>query len=129
MAEEERDRFEIREHMRSMAKASFDQVRKTLSNSSLASKIQMIRSLREQRRSARAFRDASAMAFCYAEKKAQGLSMCAGTRACQRSERGDAAHRRHVQLQMRSLAEQAREMGRIMRRTAMRAAKQKMYYL
>ena len=64
------------------------------------------------------------MAFSYAEKNIQASLDCAQT-LVHAKDLGEVMrlHREYVQGQMRSIAEQASEMGQIMSRTAMDASK------
>jgi phasin len=127
MSEEEgRDRFEIPKEMRSMAEASFDQARKAfekfLSNAQTTAG-----SIEERGETVRAgAKEISTKAMSYAEKNvqasldyAQALLQAKGLSEVMR------LHGEYVQTQMRSLAEQASEMGQIVSRAAMDAAKPK----
>jgi len=71
-------------------------------------------------------KDASAMAFSYAEKNVQAsLDYAQSLVHAKDLSEVMRLHREYVQAQMRSLAEQASEMGQIVSRTAMDAAKPK----
>jgi phasin len=126
MSEDVRDRFEIPKEMRSMAEATFDQTRKAFEGF-LASAQQTAAKIEGQGASVRAgAKDISAKAIAYAEKNvaasldhAQQLLHAKDLPEIMR------LHSEYVQSQMRSLAEQASEMGQIMSRAAMDAAKPK----
>ena len=126
MAEEERERFEIPKDLRSMAEASFDQARKTfekfISSAQAASD-----SLSARTTTAGAgAKDVSAMAFSYAEKNVQAsLDYAQALVHAKDLSEVMRLHREYVQAQMRSIAEQASEMGQIMSRTATDATKPK----
>jgi hypothetical protein len=71
-------------------------------------------------------KDASATAFSYAEKNVQAsLDYAQALVHAKDLSEVMRLHREYVQTQMGSLAEQASEMGQIMSRTAMDAAKPK----
>src|SRR6476646_2946673 len=116
MSDEGRDRFEIPKDMRSMAEASFEQARKSF-DKFLASAQQTAGSLEERGATVRAgAKDISTKAITYAEKNVQAsLDYAEKLRL----------HSEDVQAQMRALAEQASEMGQIVSRAAMDAAKPK----
>ena len=126
MAGEERDRFEIPKDMRSMAEASFDQARKSFEKfiagaqaaaDSLSARTATVGS---------GAKDVSAMAFSYAEKNVQAsLDYAQALVHAKDLSEVIRLHREYVQAQMRSVAEQASEMGQIMSGTAMDAAKPK----
>ncbi len=126
MSDEVRDRFEIPKEMRSMAEASFAQARKTLEkfleNAQAASG-----SLEERGESVRArARDIGAKAVAYAETNVQA-SLDYAEQLLHAKDLPEVMrlHSDYVQTQMRSLAEQASEMGQIVGRAAMDAAKPK----
>jgi phasin len=126
MAEGERDRFEIPKDMRSMAEASVDQARKTFEKF-IAGAQAAADSLSARTSTVGAgARDVSAMAFSYAEKNVQA-SLDYAQALVHAKDLSEVArlHREYIQSQMRSLAEQASEMGQIMSRTAVDAVKQK----
>lgn len=116
--------FEIPKEMRSMAEASFDQARKAFEKF-LSTAEQTAGSIEERGASMRAgAKDIGAKAFSYAEKNvqtsldyAQALLHAKDLPDMMRVQ-GD-----YVQTQMRSLAEQAGEMGQAFGRAAMDAAK------
>jgi phasin len=122
----EEGRFEIPKEMRSMAEASVDQARKAFEK--FVSSAQAAAGSLEQRgATVRAgARDVSARALAYAEKNveasldhAQSLLQAKDLTEIMR------LHGDYVQAQMRSLAEQAREMGELVGQAAMDAAKPK----
>ncbi|HXO68333.1 MAG TPA: phasin [Bradyrhizobium sp.] len=120
------DRFEIPKEMRSMAEASFEQARKTFENF-LASAQQTAAKIEDQGASVRAgARDISARAVSYAEKNVQA-ALDYGEKLLHAKDPAEVMrlHSEYVQKQMRSLAEQASEMGQIVSRAAMDAAKPK----
>ncbi len=123
---EERDHFEIPKNVRSMAEASFEQARKTFEKfiegaqaaaDSLSARTATVGA---------GAKDASAMAFSFAEKNVQAsLDYAQALVHAKDLSEMMRLHREYVQAQMRSLAEQASEMGQIMGRAAMDAAKPK----
>ena len=126
MSDDGRDRFEIPKELRSMAEASFDQARKTF-DKFLTSAHATAGSIEERGATARAgAKDISNKAIAYAEKNvqasldyAQSLLKATDLTEVMR------LHSEYVQGQMRSLAEQASEMGQIVSKAAMEAAKPK----
>src|ERR1700712_5623101 len=126
MSEEAHDRFEIPKEMRSMAEASFDQARKAFEKL-LANAHQTAGSLEEKGATVRAgAKDISSKAFSYAEKNVQA-SLDYAQSLLQAKDLTEVMrlHSEYVQSQMRSLAEQAAEMGQIVSKAAMDAAKPK----
>ena len=123
---EERDRFEIPKDMRSMADASFEQARKGFEKF-IAGAQAAADSLSARTATVGAgAKDVSAMAFSYAEKNVQAsLDYAQALVHAKDLTEVMRLHREYVQSQMRSVAEQASEMGQIMSRTAMDAAKPK----
>lgn len=123
---EERDHFEIPKNVRSMAEASFEQARKTFEKfiegaqaaaDSLSARTATVGA---------GAKDASAMAFSFAEKNVQAsLDYAQALVHAKDLSEMMRLHREYVQAQMRSLAEQASEMSQIMGRAAMDAAKPK----
>ena len=123
---EERDRFEIPKDMRSMADASFEQARKGFEKfiagaqaaaDSLSARTATVGS---------GAKDVSAMAFSYAEKNVQAsLDYAQALVHAKDLSEVMRLHREYVQAQMRSVAEQASEMGQIVSRASMDAAKPK----
>jgi phasin len=126
MNENGHDRFEIPKDVRSMADAGFDQAR-TAFEKFLASAQATAGSLEERGATVRAgARDVTAKAMTYAEKNVQA-SLDYAQSLLHAKDLGDVMrlHGEYVQSQMRSLAEQASEMGQIVGRAAMEAAKPK----
>jgi phasin len=126
MADDGRDRFEIPKDMRSMAEASFDQARKAFEGF-VAGAQQTAAKLEGQGASVRAgARDISAKAVSYAEKNVQA-SLDYAQQLLHAKDISEVMrlHSEYVQSQMRTLAEQASEMGQIVARAAMDAAKPK----
>ena len=122
-----RDHFEIPKNMRSMAEAGFEQARKAferfISSAQAASDSLSVRTATV----GAGAKDASAVAFSYAEKNvrasldyAQALLNARDLSEVMR------LHREYAQAQIRALTEQAGEMGQIMGRTATDAIKPKM---
>ena len=126
MSEPERERFEIPNEMRSMAEASFDQARKAFEKF-LAAAQQTAGSIEERGATVRAgARDISSKAMAYAEKNVQAsLDYAQSLVHAKDLTEVMRLHSEYVQAQMRSLAEQASEMGQIVSRAAMDAAKPK----
>lgn len=123
---EERDHFEIPKNVRSMAEASFEQARKTFEK--FIEGAQAAADLLSARTATvgAGAKDASAMAFSFAEKNVQAsLDYAQALVHAKDLSEMMRLHREYVQAQMRSLAEQASEMGQIMGRAAMDAAKPK----
>jgi phasin len=126
MSEEGQDRFEIPKEMRSMAEASFDQARKGFEKF-LAGARQTAGSIEERGATVRAgAKDISSKAISYAEKNVQAsLDYAQALLQAKDLTEMMRLHSQYVQTQMRSLAEQASEMGQIVSRAAMDAAKPK----
>jgi phasin len=126
MSENGHDRFEIPKEMRSMAEASFDQARKAFEQF-LSSAQQTAGSLEERGATVRAgAKDIGAKAMSYAEKNVQAsLDYAQSLLHAKDLTEIMRLHSEYVQAQMRSLAEQASEMGQIVSRAAMDAAKPK----
>jgi phasin len=126
MSEEGRDRFEIPKEMRAMAEASFDQARKTFEKF-LAGAQSAAGTIEERGATVRAgAKDISSKAIAYAEKNVQ-TSLDYAQSLLQAKDLTEVMrlHSEYVQGQMRALAEQASEMGQIVSRAAMDAAKPK----
>ena len=124
MAEEMRERFEIPKDMRSMAEASVEQARKTFERF-LESAQATAGTLEERGATVRAgAKDIGAKAISYAEKNVQ-TSLDYAQSLLQAKDLTEVMrlHSEFVQAQMRNLAEQANEMGQIVSRAAMDAAK------
>jgi phasin len=126
MNEDVRDRFEIPKEMRSMAEASFDQARKAFEKF-VATAQQTAGSLEERSATVRAgAKDVGAKAMSYAEKNVQAsLDYAQALLRAKDMTEVMRLHGDYVQAQMRALAEQASEMGQIVSRAAMDAAKPK----
>jgi phasin len=118
--------FEIPKEMRSMAEASVGQARKALEKF-LTTAEQTAGSIEERGATVRAgAKDISAKAFSYAEKNVQAsLDYAEGLLHAKDLTEMMRLHGDYMQTQMRSLAEQASEMGQIFGRTAVDAAKPK----
>jgi phasin len=126
MSEEGRDRFEIPKEMRSMAEASFDQARKAFEKF-LSGAQATAGSIEERGATVRAgAKDIGAKAMSYAEKNVQA-SLDYAQSLLQAKDLTEIMrlHSEYVQAHMRTLAEQASEMGQIVSRAAMDAAKPK----
>src|SRR6202521_2822877 len=126
MSENGHDRFEIPKEMRSMAEASFDQARKAFEKF-LASAQETAGSLEERSATVRAgAKDIGAKAISFAEKNVQAsLDYAQSLLHAKDLSEVMRLHGDYVQAQMRSLAEQASEMGQIVSRAALDAAKPK----
>ena len=126
MSENGHSGFEIPKEMRSMAEASFDQARQAFEKF-LASAQQTAGSLEERSATVRAgAKDIGAKALTYAEKNVQAsLDYAQSLLHAKDLTEVMRLHSEYVQAQMRSLAEQASEMGQIVSRAAMEAAKPK----
>jgi phasin len=126
MSEQAHEHFEIPKDMRSMAEASFDQARKALEGfieNAQATADQLSARTASVRAGAK---DVGTMALTFAEKNiemsldyAQSLSHAKDLSEVMR------LHREYVQNQMRSLTEQASEMGQVVSRAALDAANPK----
>ncbi len=126
MSDEGRDRFEIPKEMRSMAEASFDQARKTFEKF-LSGAQQTAVAIEDRGQTVRAgAKEISTKAVSYAEKNV-AASLDYAQQLLQAKDLSEVMrlHSEYVQAQMRSLAEQASEMGQIVSRAAMDAAKPK----
>jgi phasin len=122
----EEGRFEIPKDMRSMAEASFDQARKAFEKF-LASAQSTAGTIEERGETVRAgAKDIGAKAISYAEKNVQAsLDYAQSLLHAKDLTEVMKLHSEYVQAQMRSLAEQASEMGQIVSKAAMEAAKPK----
>ena len=119
-------RFEIPKEMRSMAEASFDQARKTFEKF-VASAQATAGTIEERGATVRAgAKDISAKTISYAEKNVQA-SLDYAEKLLHAKDLPEVMrlHSEYVQGQMRSLAQQASEMGQIVSKAAMDAAKPK----
>ena len=119
-------RFEIPKEMRSMAEASFEQARQTFEKF-LSSAHQAAGSLEERGAAARTnAKEIGSKAVAFAEKNVQtSLDYAQSLLKAKDLTEVMRLHSEYVQGQMRSLAEQASEMGQIVSRAAMDAAKPK----
>jgi phasin len=126
MSEDRQERFEIPKEMRSMAEASFEQARQAFEKF-LASAQQTAGSIEERGATVRAgAKDISSKAISYAEKNVQAsLDHAQSLLHAKDLAEIMRLHSEYVQAQMRALAEQASEMGQIVSRAAMDAAKPK----
>jgi phasin len=126
MSEDGQNRFEIPKDMRSMTEASFDQARKGFEK--FLSGAQTTAGAIEERGAAvrAGAKDISAKAMSYAEKNVQA-SLDYAQALLHAKDLTDVMrlHSEYVRTQMRSLAEQASEMGQVVSRAAMDAAKPK----
>ena len=122
----EEGRFEIPKEMRSMAEASFEQARKTF-DKFLSSAQAAAGSIEERGATVRASaKDVGAKAIAFAEKNVQAsLDYAQSLLHAKDLPEMMRLHSEYVQTQMRSLAEQASEMGQIVSRAALDAAKPK----
>ena len=120
------DRFEIPKEMRSMAEASFDQARKTFEKF-VASAQATAGSIEERGATVRAgAKDIGAKAVAYAEQNVQAsLDYAQSLLHAKDLPEVMRLHSEYVTTQMRALTEQASEMGQIMGKAAMDAAKPK----
>jgi phasin len=126
MSDDGRDRFEIPKEMRSMAEASFEQARKAFDNF-VASAQQTAAKIEGQGATVRAgAKDISSKAISYAEKNLQA-SLDYAQQLLHARDLAEVMrlHSEFVQSQMRSLAEQASDMGQTVARAAIDAAKPK----
>ena len=126
MSEEARDRFEIPEEMRSMAEASFEQARKAFEKFVTAAQA-TAGTIEERNATARAgAKDVSSKAIAYAETNVQAsLDHAQSLLKAKDLPEMLRLHSEYVQAQMRALAEQASEMGQLVGKAAMEAAKPK----
>ena len=126
MSDNSQNRFEIPKEMRSMAEAGFDQARKTFEKF-VTSAQQAAGSFEDRGATVRAgAQDISSKTVAYAEKNVQA-SLDFAQSLLKARDLTDVMrlHSEYVQGQMHSLAEQASEMGQIVSRAAMEAAKPK----
>jgi phasin len=126
MSEDGRSGFEIPKEMRSMAEASFNQAREGFEKF-LAGAQATAGSIEERGASVRAgAKDIGSKAMSYAEKNVQAsLDYAQALLHAKDLTEVMRLHSEYVQAQMRSLAEQASEMGQLVSRAAMEAAKPK----
>ena len=122
----EEGRFEIPKDMRAMAEASFDQARKAFEK--FVATAQATAGTIEERGAtvAAGAKDIGAKAISYAEKNVQAsLDYAQSLLHAKDLTEIMRLHSEYVQAQMRSLAEQASEMGQLVSKAAMEAAKPK----
>jgi phasin len=126
MSGDAQHRFEIPNEMRSMADASFDQARKAFEKF-VARAQQTAGTIEERGAAVRAgAKDISAKAMSYAENNMQAsLDYAQALLHAKDLTEVMRLHSEYVRTQMRSLAEQASEMGQAVSRAAMDAAKPK----
>jgi phasin len=126
MSEPEREHFEIPKEMRSMAETSFDQARKAFEKF-VATAQQTAGSIEERGATVRAgAKEISSKAIANAEKNVQAsLDYAQSLVHAKDLTEVMRLHSEYVQGQMRSLAEQAGEMGQIVSRAAVEATKPK----
>jgi len=126
MSEDEQDRLAIPKEMRSMAEASFEQARKTFEKFVSGAKA-TADTFEERGATVRAgAKEAGAKAISYAEKNVQSsLDYAQSLLHAKDMTEVLRLHAEYVKTQMRTLAEQASEMGQIVGRAAMDAAKPK----
>jgi phasin len=126
MSEDGRDRFELPKEMRAMAEASFDQARQAFEKF-LTGAQATAGSIEERGATVRAgAKDIGAKAISYAEKNVQAsLDYAQSLLHAKDLTEIMRLHSEYVQAQMRTLAEQASEMGQIVSRAAVEAAKPK----
>jgi len=121
-----RDHFEIPKDMRSMAEASFEQARKAFET--FVSNTQQAASSIEQRNAAMkdGARDISGKLISFAEKNVtSSLDYAESLLKAKDFTEVMRLHSDYVQTQMRTLSEQASEMGQLVSRAAMDAARPK----
>ena len=126
MSDDGQNRFEIPKDMRAMAEASFEQARKTFEKF-VASAQAATGTIEERNATAReGAKEITSKAVAYAEKNVQA-SLDYAQSLLKAKDLTDVMrlHSEYVQGQMRSLAEQASEMGQAVTRAAMDAAKPK----
>jgi phasin len=126
MSEDARSGFEIPKEIRSMAEASFDQARKGFEKF-LTGALATAGSIEERGATVRAgAKDIGAKAISHAENNVQAsLDYAQSLLHAKDLTEVLRLHSDYVQAQMRSLTEQASEMGQIVSRAAMEAAKPK----
>jgi phasin len=124
MSDDGHNRFEIPKEMRSMAEASFEQARKAF-ETFLAGAQQTASKIEGHGETLRSgAKDISAKAVSFAEANVQSsVEHARKLMAAKDLTEVMRLHSEYVQSQMKTLAEQASEMGQIMSRAAMDAAK------
>ena len=126
MSDEVRERFEIPKEMRSMAEASVEQARKTFEKFVTAAQA-TAGSIEERNATVRAgAKDVSGKAIAYADQNVQA-SLDHAQSLLKAKDLTDVVrlHSEYVQAQMRALAGQASEMGQVVGKAAIDAAKPK----
>ena len=120
----ENNRFEIPKEMRAMAEASFEQARNTFEKF-LSSAHQAAGSFEERGANARTnAKEIGSKAVAYAEKNVQAsLDYAQSLLKAKDLTEVMKLHSEYVQGQMRSLAEQASEMGQMVSKAAMEAGR------
>ena len=126
MSEQAHDRYEIPQEMRSMAETSFKQARDAFEKF-LSGAQEAAGSIEERGESMRAgAKDIGAKAFAFAEQNVQtSLDYAQSLVHAKDLSEVMRLHSDYVQAQMRALAEQASEMGRLLSRAAIDATKPK----
>jgi phasin len=126
MSDDGRDPFAIPKDMRAMAEQSFEQARKAFDKFMENAKT-TAGDIEERRDSVRAgAKEIGSKAVSYAEKNVQAsLDYAQSLLKAKDLPEVMKLHSEYVQSQMRSLAEQASEMGQIVSRAAMDAARPK----
>jgi phasin len=126
MSDEARDRFEIPKEMRQMAETSVEQARKAF-DKFMANAQATAGTIEERRATVRAgAKEIGVKAVSYAEKNVQAsLDYAQSLLKAKDLPEVMKLHSDFVQDQMRALAEQASEMGQIVSRAAMNAARPK----
>ena len=126
MSEQGQKHFEIPKEMRSMADAGLNQARKTFERFIEGAQVAADSLSARTATVGVGAKDASAMAFSYAEKNVQAsLDYAQALVHAKDLSEVMRLRREYIQSQIRSLGEQASEMGQIMGRAAMDAAKPK----
>jgi len=126
MEQDGRDRFEIPKELRTMAETSFEQARKAF-ETFLSSAQRTASSLEDKGEAVRAnAKDISAKAISFAEKNVSA-SLDYAQKLLQAKDLGEVMrlHSEYVQTQMRTLADQASEMGQAVTRAALDATRPK----
>ena len=126
MSDQARDRFENPNDMRSMAEASFEQVRRTFEQFAGAAQV-AAGSLEERNATVRAgASDVGSQAIAYAGQNAQAsLDHAQSLLKARDLTEVMRLQGEYVQAQMRALAEQASEIGRLIGSAAMESTKPK----
>ncbi|MET0542704.1 MAG: phasin family protein [Variovorax sp.] len=126
MGDDGRDRFEIPKEMRQMAEASVEQARQAFEKF-MANAQSTAGTIEERRATVRAgAKEVGAKAVSYAEKNVQAsLDYAQSLLKAKDLPEVMKLHSDFVQGQMRALAEQASEMGQVVSRAAMDAARPK----